>query len=466
MKQIVLCTLLWLSCPALAQPVIPNTPAGKAFGDWLSALDDANQPRLEQVIKDYRLADTAEDLMGFARQTGGFTLLRIEQSTPEAMTVIVGERDSDRIARGTFTLTTDAAGQLVKSTFEPRLMPRGDEFAIPRLTQADALKAVADRAAKSGAEDKFSGAYLIAQDGKVLAAKANGWSNREAKIPATLETKFRMGSMNKMFTAVATLQLIGARKISLDGTVGTYLPDYPNKEIAAKVTIRELLSHTGGTGDFFGPEFDANRLKLKTHADYVALLGDRPPLFEPGSKDAYSNYGFLLLGNIIERVSGASYYDYVAKNVFAPAGMSNTASLPEDQPIPGRPVAYMKRKGSWVSAADTLPYRGTAAGGGYTTVGDLFKFAQALQDGKLLPGRLLVDATTPHDHSGHYGYGFGVDGKGMLQNYGHNGGAPGMNGVLTIYPALKRVVVALSNYGPPAAEDIADFYTLRMPATR
>ena len=271
--------------------------------------------------------------------------------------------------------------------------------------------------------------------------------------------------MNKMFTAVATLQLVAAGKIAIDGTVGVYLPDYPNKEIAAKVTLRELLDHTGGTGDFFGPQFRANRLSLKTHADYLALFGARAPLFEPGSRDAYSNYGFLLLGNIIEKVSGVSYYDYVAEHVFAPAGMTNTASLPEDQAVPGRAKAYTSQKGDWVSAADTLPYRGTSAGGGYTTVGDLLKFAQALQNEKLLPGRLLADATTPHDHGGGYGYGFSVSGQEMLQHYGHNGGAPGINGDLIVYPALKRVVVALSNFDPDVADNLANFYANRMPAT-
>ena len=404
--------------------------------------------------------------MGFAHQTGGFSLLKVEQSVPDAITVVVGERNSDTIARGTFTLTMDANGQVSKSVFGLRVIQRGDEFAIPRLGQTEALNAVADRAGALAANDKFSGAYLIAQDGKILAAKAYGWSNREMKTPNTLETKFRMGSMNKMFTAVAILQLVAAGRISLEGTVGEYLPDYPNKDIATKVTIRELLDHTGGTGDFFGPEFRANRLSLKTHADYVVLFGTRAPLFEPGTKDAYSNYGFLLLGNIIERVSGVSYYDYLAKNVFEPAGMADTASLPEEQPVSGRALAYMSQKGSWVSAADSLPYRGTSAGGGYTTVGDLLKFAQALQDEKLIPKRLLNDATTPHNHAGDYGYGFGMSGQGtLLQHYGHNGGAPGMNGDLIVFPALKRVVVVLSNFGPPVAQNLADFYANRMPST-
>jgi CubicO group peptidase (beta-lactamase class C family) len=217
-----------------------------------------------------------------------------------------------------------------------------------------------------------------------LAAKAFGWEDREAKRKVTLDTKFRIGSMNKMFTAVATLQLVAAKKLSLDGTVGNYLPDYPNKEIAEKVTIRHLLTHTGGTGDFFGPEYNVKRQSIKTLADYIALFGTCAPRFAPGSRDAYSNYGFLLLGNIIERVSGQNYYDYVAKHIFIPADMTNTGSLPEEEDVPHRAAAYTHKEG-WVSAADTLPYRGTSAGGGYSTASDLLKFARGAAYRKAAP---------------------------------------------------------------------------------
>src|SRR5690349_9914535 len=116
-----------------------------------------------------------------------------------------------------------------------------------------------------------------------------------------------MGSMNKMFTATAILQLVQAGKIKLDDPLGKYLPDYPNKDVATKVTIHHLLTHTGGTGDIFGPEYQAHRLELKTLQDYVKLYGSRGLAFEPGSKWEYSNYGFILLGVIIERISGVDY---------------------------------------------------------------------------------------------------------------------------------------------------------------
>jgi len=245
--------------------------------------------------------------------------------------------------------------------------------------------------------------------------------------------------------------------------VGQYLPDYPNREVATKVTVHHLLTHTGGMGDIFGPEFDAHRLQLKQHADYVRLFGERGPEFAPGSQDGYSNYGYVLLGRLIEAVSGLSYYDYVQQHIYAKAGMQATASLPESDDVPARSRGYTKEGGQWVSNENTLPFRGMAAGGGYSTVGDLLRFARALEAGKLIPKRLLATATAPKNLGGGFGYGFALQGEGAVRFYGAVGGAPGMNGELRIYPELGYVLVGLSNFDPPAAENMVEFFSARMP---
>jgi D-alanyl-D-alanine carboxypeptidase len=337
------------------------------------------------------------------------------------------------------------------------------DLVLHRLTQAQALAALADHAAERARADEFAGAVLVARHGKVLLNDAWGRADRKAGTANTPATRFRIGSMNKMFTAVATLQLVEAHKLALDDPIGQHLPGYSNKEVAAKVTVRHLLTHSGGTGDIFGPEFDQHRLQLREHRDYLKLYGWRGLSFEPGSRFEYSNYGFVLLGALIEHVSGMSYYDYVDDHVFRRAGMRSTGSLPEAVDVPNRAVGYMRTSpgGSWEPNTDTLPWRGTSAGGGYSTVGDLLRFAQALESGTLISKATLAQATRPRQQQ--YGYGFGMQGQGRLGSYGHGGGAPGMNGEPRILPELGYIVVSVSNLDPPAASELVEFFTLRMP---
>jgi D-alanyl-D-alanine carboxypeptidase len=344
---------------------------------------------------------------------------------------------------------------------------------LHRMTQADALKALSARADKLAHEDEFSGAVLVvAKDNHVLFGHAYGLANRTSRIPNTIRTRFRIGSMNKMFTAVAILQLVEAGKVKLTAPLGTYLPDYPNREVATKVTIHQLLTHTGGTGDIFGPDFDAHREELRTLADYVKLYGKRGLEFEPGSQWAYSNYGFILLGAVIENVTGHSYYRYVQQHIYAPAGMTRTGSLPEDHAVPGRSIGYTKPPGAtaWAPNTDTLPYRATSAGGGYSTVEDLARFAHALLSHKLLgpdSTKLLITGKVKDGPGTRYAYGFedarDADGNGWV---GHGGGAPGMNGDLKIYPKSGYVVAVLANIDPPAAQAISEYLDPRLPTDR
>jgi CubicO group peptidase (beta-lactamase class C family) len=455
---------------SFAQPAIPDTPAGRVLAAWLSAFNSGERARLEAFQNTYRYnipgvpGFPLETTLNLRRMTGGLSLVRIERSEPSSISAMLAENDSDTIARGTFTLSADdpltvVAGSLIT-------IARPPDLALPRFTEDAALNALTERADALAAEDRLSGTMLIARKGNIIFEKSWGLADRETKMPVTTRTRFRLGSANKMFTSVAILQLVNAGKLTLDGTVGRYLPDYPNKDVAAKVTTRHLLTHTGGTGDIFGPEFTVNRTNLKTHLDYVHLYGGRSPQFEPGTKDAYSNYGMVLLGAVIERVGGMPYYDYVREHIFRPAGMADTDSLPENENVPNRSVGYMWQGNGWSSNVDTLPYRGTAAGGGYSTVRDLLRFANALEAGTLLPKTLLTEATRPQSHEGRHGYGFMVGGEGDLRSYGHGGGAPGMNADFRAYPELGVVLVGLSNLDPNAATRIVEFYALRMPVTQ
>jgi D-alanyl-D-alanine carboxypeptidase len=397
------------------------------------------------------------------------TEVRVDVSAWAGQTVrlrLAGTDNQGPLRVGVDNIRFQRIGRDADDRVEPLATPRPSravDLVLHRLTQADALAALRDHAQERARADEFAGAVLVARHGKVLLQDAWGRADRKAGTANTLATRFRIGSMNKMFTAVATLQLVEAHKLALDDPIGKHLPDYPNEKVAAKVTVGHLLTHTGGTGDIFGPEFEEHRLALREHRDYLKLYGSRGLTHEPGARFEYSNYGFVLLGALIEHVSGMSYDDYVGGHIFRRAGMRSTGSLPEAVDVPNRAVGYMRSSpgGAWVPNTDTLPWRGTAAGGGYSTVGDLLRFAQALGSGRLISKATLAEATRPHQQQ--YGYGFDLRGQGRLRSYGHGGGAPGMNGELRIFPRLGYVLVSLSNLDPPAASELVEFFALRTP---
>lgn len=458
--------VLLVSTACAAQLQFPDTPAGGQCAAWLSAFNRGDKEAYREFLqKNFpsRLEHLDQELE-FREQTGGFELRKIEESTPTKLVGLLQERASDQFGR--FTIETEAAEPHRIARMELRGIPRPAEFSLPHMSESELIAALRKKLEADAASGGFAGAVLLAKNEKPVLAEAYGYADREQKIPNTLTTRFRIGSMNKMFTAVAVLQLVQAGKLGLDDALGKYLTDYPNKEIAAKVTVHQLLTHTGGTGDIFGPEFDAHRLELRTLRDYVKLYGNRGPKFEPGSRWEYSNYGFVLLGVLIEKVSGESYYDYVREHVYIPAGMTSTGSEPEDQTVTGRSIGYTKMNGpQWKANTDTLPYRGTSAGGGYSTVEDLLRFANALQENKLLNNHYteLLTAGKPGTPDRSYAYGFGDRQINGARCFGHSGGAPGMNGDLEICPGPGYVVAVLANLDPPAASRISDFITNRLP---
>ena len=445
-------------------------PSLRLFRAWLAAFNSGDRARYEKFLRrnfPSRVPLLSQE-MAFREFTDGFDLRRVIRVSNMRVSGWVQERDSDQFGR--FVLWVSAITPRKILALELVAIPRPAAFPIERLTEGEAIAGVEALLRKRAAAGRFSGAALVAKDGHVLFANAYGQADRERAIPNALDTRFRIGSMNKMFTAVATLQLVEEGKLALDDKVGRHLRSYPNKEVATKVTVRHLLTHTGGTGDIFGPEYDRNRSNLREHSDYLKLYGSRPPRFEPGTRFEYSNYGFVLLGAIVEAVSGESYYDYVRENVFGRAGMASTDSLPESEEVPNRAIGYMRPYPGAESLqpnTDLLPWRGTAAGGGYSTVGDLARFAEALTSHELLsPGstELLLSGKIDLGYGLRYAFGF-LDGRDASGNgwVGHGGGFPGMNGDLRIYPKSGYVVAALANVDPPAAQRISDYLDPRLP---
>ena len=355
-------------------------------------------------------------------------------------------------------------------TTELRGCPTGTARQATNGSYAPFTNEVNEHLSKLCAAGEFSGAVLVARRSERMYAGAFGFADRARKIQNSLDTKFRIASDNKMFTAIAVLQLAERGKIQLDDTVGRYLRDYPNKQVATVVTVRQLLNHTGGMGGIWGPEFEAHRLDLRTLEDYERLNGSRAPDFPPGSKFAYSNFGYILLGLIIEEVARQSYYDYVREHVLRPAGMSATDSKPEREGVPGRALGYTKRAGTssdWQSASDTFPYRGTSAGGGYSTANDLLRLAVALSNHKLLSKHwtdVLTTGSVDTDWPGfRYACGFMETVQDGVRWVGHSGGAPGMNAEFWLSPTKSDVIIVLSNVDPPAATTVAQWIAAHMP---
>jgi len=343
-----------------------------------------------------------------------------------------------------------------------------------QLTEPAIVKEIERHVNLAVQEGRFSGVVLIAKDDKVLLKKAYGLANAASNIPNKTDTKFNLGSMNKMFTSVAIAQLVQAGKLSYNDTLASVLPDYPNKETARKITIHQLLTHTSGLGDFFRPEFFQNRDKYKSLTSYLSLFANDPLLFEPGSGWSYSNAGFIVLGVIVEKVSGENYFDYVKEHIFQPAGMINSDYYERDAAVPNMALGYTyddmtdpsHNKPRLVNTP-FLPAKGSSAGGGYSTADDLLGFSHALLGYKLL-SKALTDTITsgkvasPRGPGFQYGYGFNViTGFWGRHIIGHGGGSRGINGALSMIPENGYTVVVLANYDPPAADgmarEIADF---------
>lgn len=315
------------------------------------------------------------------------------------------------------------------------------------------------------AQERFSGVVLIARDGRLLMLRSYGLADRGRGIPARADTSFHLASLGKMFTATAILQLVAAGRLSLDDNLGKILPDYPNLDVAEKVTVRHLLTHSGGTGDIdiFEPRHAANRARMREHSDFLALHGGRAPGFAPGSSQSYSNYGYVLLGAIVERITGRLYRDYVAEHIFRPAGMVRSGFPRRSSPTRHLALGYTsfwpdpeKPRRPAIPNIDSLPWRGTAAGGGAATAQDLLRFVHALQAGRLIPASLFTEQIKPQLQAS--GYGIWRRGEGAKLQWGHGGGAWGMNTEVRTYPATGHTVIVLANLDPPAAMIVADAF--------
>jgi CubicO group peptidase (beta-lactamase class C family) len=266
--------------------------------------------------------------------------------------------------------------------------------------------------------------------------------------------------MGKMFTAVSVLQLIQQGRLRLADTLASVLPAYPDTPLARQVTVEHLLTHSGGTGDFFGPEYDAHQAELLAPLDFVRRFGNREPAFAPGSRWGYSNFGFILLGAIVEQVSGTSWDAYQDTRIFRVAGMTSTSprAIGDNTAVPCTGAAQTGLK--------ALPwYVGLPAGGGYSTLDDLQRFGVALNDLRLLDAAHLDLLTRGRIAAGsaQWSLGLRVGARNGARHFGHGGSAPGVNADFATYPGSGYRAIVLSNRGHPHAVNVADYIGARLP---
>jgi CubicO group peptidase (beta-lactamase class C family) len=401
-----------------------------------------------------------------------FTMLARDMK--DAKAVGINEEDDGRMeivletTRGMvhvgFDFVPEAPHRIAGLTFDLRpggdAHPRGPRLPPPDLSpgmsREEMVAALTAWFGQLAEEDLFSGTALVALDGKAIFTTAHGYASLRFQIPNTMETRFDIGSINKDFTKIAIGQLHLKGKLKLADTIADHLPDYPNPEVAGKVTIASLLDHTSGLGDIFNEAFFRSSKSLyRKPQDYFPLFAAGPLLFEPGTEMRYSNAGYMVLGAIIESASGMIYDDYVEEHVFKPAGMDRTGFFPRDEPVPDVAIGYTRQgvEGTRERLRNNLlmlPIKGSPAGSAYATAGDLLRFDNALRDHELLPPaytRWVFGGPEPDPETADEGSTERLDVAAGLA-----GGAPGVSALLEIDGPL--VIVVLSNYDAPIAETV------------
>lgn len=472
-----------LTLATWTEATLPDTPAGRQFDAYLEVLNAGDPQRLREFVAGHfspvgpgggDLDDRIASQLRFANISRGLNLYEVTGSDELSVAVTAQLRLTREWKKITFMVEEKpphlVSGVMIVPADAPAVSQRapGDDDEV--VQQVDTY--VRDLVEA----DRFSGVVLVARDGNAIFERAYGSADKEQGFPNQLSTHFSIASAGKMFTAVAIAQLVEAGKLSYADTIDRHLSGYPDG--IGKVTIDQLLTHRSGIADFFADEARFARVKqsLDPQRDYPSLFIDEPLRFIPGERFEYSNSNYILLGAVIEAVTGQSYGDYLRTHVFTPAGMTETSlsSAGMEDDVLARGYTELDAEGAMTpgtrrSAAVHEPAMASAAGGAYTTAGDLLRFAQALRGHRLLSaaatGELLEDRVDYERPGYRYAYGFMTRRVGGDRVVGHSGGFPGVDAQFEMYLASGYTVIVLSNY-EMVAEPILAFVQQRLPAGR
>jgi CubicO group peptidase (beta-lactamase class C family) len=324
--------------------------------------------------------------------------------------------------------------------------------------------------------NSFRGGVLVGIDGKIVFEKTYGFAVEEWNLGNTLSTKFRIASLTKQFTAACILLLQERGRLSVHEPISRYLTDLPTAW--QPITIHQLLTHTSGIPNYpADPQIAKLNRSGATPRELIAVVAGKPLEFKPGTGWAYSNTGYVLLGMIIEKISGVSYAEFLQSNIFQPLAMKNSGYDRAADILKERASGYEIKDGKVVNADFidmTIPY---AAGGIYSTVEDMYRWNEALaQNGKLLAGDSLTQMFTPYPEASyqgqHYAYGVVISERkfGKLLYY-HGGGVQGFSSSIQRYPKEKVCIIVLSNLGTAKPWEMGDqvaaaLFRLPLPATQ
>jgi len=456
------------------ESVMPEGSKGKRIQSIIDTVNSNNPERIRQFFKEectekfrkFAPVDRhIEVILNIAHQTGGIEFHSIRTYDPERKgeTVVI-LKDKDYDSWRAFVVKFDGSDEYLVDGLQFNDARTPTNVTESSLSEKEFLQQVKQLMERLSTTDAFSGTLLIAKDDKILYTYVYGEASKRYHVPNNLETKFNLGSMNKMLTATAIAQLVEKGKLSFQDSVDKYVDEsWLPKDITSKITIHHLLTHSSGLGSYFNDIYwNGSRMLYRDVNDFKPLVKGEKLAFEPGKRFRYSNTGMLLLGVVIESVSDQNYFDHIRENILEPAGMKNTDSYEMDYPVENLAIGYSpdsKSPYGWQNNLYKHVIKGGPAGGGFSTVGDLYRFALALKAGKLVSEESLQKLWT--DYMGaNYGYGFQVVEGPSGKIVGHGGGFSGINGKLDIYLDKGYIVAVLSNYdsgASPVARKIEKF---------
>ena len=380
----------------------------------------------------------------------GYEFVRFEAASPNEVRAILRNKLMDELQTVILEVEPAPPHRIVTIDRGPAPAQRLREKTSDDQRIAD-VAAFVERLADA---DAFSGVVLIAKNGKPLFRRSYGFADRERRIPHRFDTRFRLASLSKIFTGLAIGRLVEQGKLSYEDPLSNFIPDFPDPESAKKVRIKHLLSHTSGLGNYFNQSFFDNIDKMVDVKSILAAVETQPLRFEPGSAVRYSNTGLLLLGRIIEIVTGDDYYAHMDKTMFKPLGLTRTGFPRYDEVGPETALPYQisltADERAELALAQTVVKRGAPSGDAASTAPDLLRFANALQSGLIVkPETLRLHSTAkPELNAPRFGYAMllspRVPGRDI---FGHSGDAPGTCtelGMIRDMPSSYTVVV-LSN---------------------